>query len=379
MNDDAFPRRVLLCTTGMSPQIVTETLFALAVRPPSGKAAWIPTEIRLVTTAAGAEHARLNLLSAKPGWFRQLCADYRLPPIRFTAECIHIIVDAHEKPLLDIRTPRDNEAAADQIAELLREIANDADAQVHVSLAGGRKTMGYYLGYALSLYGRSQDRLSHVLVSEPYEALPDFYYPTPYERVIHTREPSPRAVDCSDAIVDLAEIPFVRLREGLPERLLQGRSRFTESVDAANRAQEPAHVRISTQRRSLSVNGAVVTLNAPAFALYLWMARRALGNEPEVDWKDRAEAKEFLELAKSLYGDLSGEYENIANALKWYVEHKDADEPTKYFGPLRSRNITCATRNALGPSLSKKCEIQCVGPRGRSRYTLPSDLDIEID
>ena len=30
--------------------------------------------------------------------------------------------------------------------------------------------MGFYLGYALSLYGRTQDRLSHVLVSSPYES-----------------------------------------------------------------------------------------------------------------------------------------------------------------------------------------------------------------
>lgn len=37
--------------------------------------------------------------------------------------------------------------------------------------------MGYYLGYALSLYGRAQDRLSHVLVTERYESLRDFFIP----------------------------------------------------------------------------------------------------------------------------------------------------------------------------------------------------------
>ena len=43
--------------------------------------------------------------------------------------------------------------------------------------------MGYYLGYALSLFGRSQDRLSHVLVSDGYEGHPEFYYPSKNSKV----------------------------------------------------------------------------------------------------------------------------------------------------------------------------------------------------
>lgn len=49
-----FSRRILLAVTGLSPQVVTETLYALAVaqgRP------FVPTEVHLVTTAKGAEHA----------------------------------------------------------------------------------------------------------------------------------------------------------------------------------------------------------------------------------------------------------------------------------------------------------------------------------
>ena len=60
----AYPRRVLLAVTGLSPQIVTETLWALAVK---GSPAWLPTEIRIVTTQQGAEKARGALLSDDPG------------------------------------------------------------------------------------------------------------------------------------------------------------------------------------------------------------------------------------------------------------------------------------------------------------------------
>ncbi|MBP6582128.1 MAG: hypothetical protein KA204_01445, partial [Chromatiaceae bacterium] len=50
--DSCFPRRILLAVTGLTPQVVTETLYALAMerQPP-----FIPTEIHLLTTAEGAE------------------------------------------------------------------------------------------------------------------------------------------------------------------------------------------------------------------------------------------------------------------------------------------------------------------------------------
>ena len=91
--------------------------------------------------------------------------------------------------------PADNDATADAITERLRAFTADPETALHVSIAGGRKTMGYYLGYALSLFGRPQDRLSHVLVSPPFESHPQFYYPSPGERVIHTLGPNPQPLD----------------------------------------------------------------------------------------------------------------------------------------------------------------------------------------
>ncbi|RXM21658.1 TIGR02584 family CRISPR-associated protein, partial [Citrobacter sp. AAK_AS5] len=87
-----------------------------------------------------------------------------------------------------------------------------------------------------SLFGRAQDRLSHVLVDEGYEGHPQFYYPSPGERVIHPLGPNPRPLDCQRAEVTLAEIPFVRLREGQPQALLAGSARFSDVVAALNRA-----------------------------------------------------------------------------------------------------------------------------------------------
>ena len=112
-----FPRRILLAVTGLSPQIITETVYALAVQrdPP-----WVPGEVHLLTTVEGAQRARLALLSEDPGWFHRLQLDYQLPEIQFDAAHIHILPDANGAPLNDIRTPEDNERAADFITEQVR-------------------------------------------------------------------------------------------------------------------------------------------------------------------------------------------------------------------------------------------------------------------
>ncbi|MCL2345013.1 MAG: hypothetical protein FWC58_04070 [Desulfobulbus sp.] len=51
-----YPRRILLTVTGMTPQIVTETLYAL-IHPQPPAAAFVPTEIHLITTSSEARSA----------------------------------------------------------------------------------------------------------------------------------------------------------------------------------------------------------------------------------------------------------------------------------------------------------------------------------
>ncbi len=104
MEPHAFRRRVLLAVTGLSPQVVTETVYALAVRRAP---AFVPTEIELITTREGAQRAELALLSDDPGWFHRLRADYAPPPIDFDSPHIHALADAEGRPLDDIRSPAD--------------------------------------------------------------------------------------------------------------------------------------------------------------------------------------------------------------------------------------------------------------------------------
>ena len=297
-------RRILLAVTGLSPQIVTETLYALAIAtdPP-----FIPTEIHLVTTAEGAERARLALLSDKLGWFHRLRLDYALPPIAFDATHIHVLRDTDGRPMSDIRSPQDNLACADFITEQVRTLTADPDTALHVSIAGGRKTMGFFLGYALSLFGRPQDRLSHVLVSEPFENTWAFFYPTPYENVIETADK--KLADARDARVSLAEIPFVSLRHGLPTALLDGSARFDATVAAAQASLGPARLLIDLAAREVQAAGHRFRLPPAALALLAVFARRAATNEaalaaPLKDVPDPAWAERYLHELRAIVGPM---------------------------------------------------------------------------
>ena len=291
MNPDCYPRRILLCVAGLSPQIVTETLYALTV---IGEPRFVPTEIHLLTTAEGAERARLTLLSEEPGWFHRLRQDHGLPPIHFTLGTIHILRAADGRPLNDIRAVADNEAIADAITHQVRVLTADPDSAVHASIAGGRKTMGFYLGYALSLFGRPQDRLSHVLVSSPFESNLDFFYPTPLERVIYTADGRP--LDASAATVMLADIPFVRLRDGLQESLLEPGASFSAVVAQAQRNLAAPSLTLDAAACRVRCGETVVRLTPISFAWLAWFARRALAGLPPLHWKriGPAEVAAFL-------------------------------------------------------------------------------------
>lgn len=46
----SYPRRLLVAVAGLTPQVVTESVYALATQPEP----FIPTEVHLITTQPGA-------------------------------------------------------------------------------------------------------------------------------------------------------------------------------------------------------------------------------------------------------------------------------------------------------------------------------------
>lgn len=351
-------RRVLLAVTGLSPQVVTETIYALAQQDPPA----VPNEVHLITTSEGAERARLSLLSSDPGWFHRLCADWKLEGIQFSVDNIHVLRGIDGSPLVDIRSPEDNERAADFITEKVRALTSDPTTALHVSIAGGRKTLGYYAGYALSLFGRPQDCLSHVLVSEPFESTWDFFYPTPESRVIKTRDD--KLADTSDARVTLAAIPFVSLRDGLPKRLVDGSARFSQTVDAARRVLEPPELVIDLEQKCVLASSELVSMPAADLAFYALAARFRQEGHGALNRHDPNLAEPFLKEYRAIAGDMSGDLERAGEALK---RGMDPD----YFDNRKTRT-KAALEQHLGPQLAKLYLIQSEGPRS-GRFSLHLD------
>ena len=362
---ESYQRRILLAVTGLSPQVVTETLYALCVVQ---KPNFIPTEIHILTTTEGAERARLNLLS-EDGWFYRLCKDYQLPKIHFDAQCIHILEDVIGDRLDDIRSVEDNEQAANALTNAVREYTQDENTALHVSIAGGRKTMGFYVGYALSLYGREQDRLSHVLVSSPYEAHPDFYYPTPYSCIIHTRFGNPRPIDTQEAQVTLAEIPFVRLRHGLPETLLQGDASFSDAVHAVQQKIAPASITISLIKKQFFCGDKSVKIAAADLAFYAWFAKRKQEGKPAIRYSN-ADKDEFLAVYAIIAGKHSSNFERVSKALN--------DGFTKEYFEQRKAKTHCALKKALGNQAGEYL-LQSVGKRPLTCFEIGLDRGIVVD
>ena len=165
-------RHLLLCVAGLTPQIITETLYALTQQQRERI-----DEIRVITTLRGRNRIVQSLLDPQQGRFTAFCRDYGIDPasIAFSEETITLLRTPDGRMLDDIRSVDDNGHAANQICEIVRELTRDPRTRLHASAAGGRKTMSIYLTAAMQLFGRTQDRLSHVLVSEPFETHPEFY------------------------------------------------------------------------------------------------------------------------------------------------------------------------------------------------------------
>ena len=359
-----YPRRILLAVAAYSPQIVTETCYALALQtdPP-----WLPTEVHIITTQRGAEYVRAGLCATRQNELGKLCADYALPPPAFDPSHIHLITDAQGIALEDVRNGTDNTHAADFITRTVRRFTADPHTSLHVSLSGGRRTMTYYIGYALSLFGRPQDRLSHVLIEDEYYFNREFYYPPP--RPVWVMREDGSGFDAAKVEVTLADIPFVRLREGLPTELLEGNSTFSTTIHAAQRRFDTVQVQLDWQRTSLHCGGVAVPMPPVQLAFYAWMLHRCAQNQPPVHWTTPETpdlASQFLHIYQRLHGQ-TGSYEQVALALR--------DGITKPWFEERKSHTHKALKKALGMAAAEPYLIQPHGSKPRTHFGLNLLLD----
>lgn len=281
---------VLLALMGTSPAVLSETVWALAREKP----AFIPDRIVAITTTTGRNAIR-ELLFESGGWDRLVSVIGRRFDVEgklkfgLAADSVRCIPDASgRRDLDDISTAQDNNAAADFIMRTVREFTEDPDSKVIASLAGGRKTMSALMMSCMTLLGRAQDKLCHVLVNPPFESAvlePIFLFP---EKGVKHKTAGGKMVSADLARIELIEVPFVRARGWYEKEYRNAPPNYMALV---NRFQGLApvpgnHPEVVMQwdRGIVSVGARSFRPSAMEFALAIVLLERIMKGVPATDW-----------------------------------------------------------------------------------------------
>ncbi len=302
-------KNVLFLVTGMTPQIVTETVWALACDPDNPDK-WVPDEIHIFSTEQGFNQIKKRLFTE--GVFAQMQKDYpQLQNTRFDERFFHYITQSDEV-LPDVTTPEHNQVMANSLCETIRTLCQDKNSNLHVSLAGGRKTMGFYAGYALSLYGRVQDSLSHVLIDPQYEKASDFFYPTIQEYLISDRDG--KVLNAQEAEIWLSKIPFVRMRNLIDKKSIMQTKTFSEVVSLIDMSIQPITLKIIDDFhdvRTIMINDIKCKLSPKEFAIYMLFTKLKQANKslkyPVKKGKDKNDTSIYIDAENlSIYNENYG-------------------------------------------------------------------------
>lgn len=253
---------------GTSPQVLTETLYAIHMQGNP-----FPDEVYLITSVNAKEKA-VEWLFEK-GQIERLKTHHNLPDFKF--ELSHILLMKHDngEAVFDGREEEDQQSIADSITRIVAKFTADENCRIHASIAGGRKTMAFYMGYAMSIFGREQDVLSHVFVSKEFEFSDQFFFPTLDDNHIAKGD---KPLNTKDAKVTLAEIPFVRMRNMVDQGFINQieSNSFSQSIELLNAYKnQKIKVEIVTNKKCLLVNGIEVKLPPKELAFYLWLSQLA--------------------------------------------------------------------------------------------------------
>ncbi len=167
----------LISIVGLTPQVVTETLYHLVVERKQNV-----TDVIVITTPEGRENLLGN--NGLPPLSDQIAAlaeHYQFTPPHFDPE---ESVFVGNEPIDDPkfwRTAHSHPTLPDLLIQIFKEQSKDDNRRLHLSLAGGRKTMSSLATLLFSLWARPQDELSHVLVTSEFIQWRKFFPQSPAE------------------------------------------------------------------------------------------------------------------------------------------------------------------------------------------------------
>lgn len=207
---------VLLACVGTSPAVLTETVWALAHE----KKSVVPDRVVVITTSRGKAQIKADLLSgANSVWAQMNKTLFKSSDrVKLGETDIRVIPDASNNEADDLRSAEDNMRAADFMLGVLREFTENPDTVVYASIAGGRKTMSALMLSCMSLLGREDDKVYHVLTTPEAMAFrPKFFFPIrgTFE---YSESGKAKKVSGGKVKIELFEVPYVPIRGWFKEK-----------------------------------------------------------------------------------------------------------------------------------------------------------------
>lgn len=296
-------RRVLLAVCGLSPQVITETLYALHQQ---GR---MVDAIRILTTSTGKAKCNEHLMVPKEGQYHRFLADYGMNPADVNFEPDHVIAvkNSAGREMEDIGSEADNGRFLLACMEQAYTLTEDPDSAVCFSIAGGRKTMGACLTIAAQFYAREQDMLYHVLVSPEFESCREFFYPPPQSRELVLTDAKGERIkkETRFARVNLLPLPFVRIRDRLAEDMLRGPEEPQALLDSLVR-EESRELLVDVKRRKIVWKGKETKMAPARIALYAFFV------EAKKEWPcGHSECNNCQECFME-FGDITGRQPQIS-------------------------------------------------------------------
>lgn len=387
---------VLLSVIGQSPAVLTETVWALADEKP----AITPHRVVVLTTTKGREALIRDLFKPEESCvWDQMCAALQAKGhnvsgrLKFgqTADDIRVFtrfdpVSKRNIELPDITNEEENLAAADFIMEQVRGLAAD-NVRLVASVAGGRKTMGALLFAVMSLIGRRDDVLTHVLVNEPFESpglKPRFYFPvTPVEthtltdpagNPVRDREGKPVTPRTDEARILLGRIPFVALRTLFERDVIESPTYSVLvqrcQVRSEDYARMNVRLRIHRSRLLIDVNDHEIQTSIPQHLYLMFLAERAIRQEPSLPQYFRAYL-DFNEFCNRIKG--RADAENWGDWRHEEVPTHDAESFERFC--VKAKNELKAKLERAGPKAALLYPLLPAAGRF-SLYLPPSQITI---
>jgi CRISPR-associated protein (TIGR02584 family) len=328
---------VLLSLVGTAPAVLSETVWALATQ----EVPVIPDKIIVMTTSTGAVKIKEKLFE-QGHWQRMLKAleQKGLPVagrLRFgpIGASIRVFADSTQsRELDDIRTAEDNEAVAEFFMETIRSFVENDSIRLIVSIAGGRKTTSALLYSVMSLLGRAEDQIQHILVDDHWIFQHDFMYPG-CDGVFIDRDTG-NSLSSADAKLQLVDVPFVPLRYLFEGDLQRSAGSFVELINQVRartiNVTDDLVVQLLTNSGEFNVSGQVVSLSPNEFLFYLYFAKRVLDGQPPLGG--------YGEIGDALE-DLNDEYRQPGNFSHWthktLSNYDPTEDPRKWASSIRAK------------------------------------------